>query len=497
MIRAARQPMDKLFMAAFGLVGLALGAKPISDNSTLVHLRTGVDIVAGLGIPRVDPYSATAAGSEWIVQSWLPAVAYGVAQKLDDAGRILLVFNGVLTALLALLVHRLARAGSPLRTLGAALTAVAISGPWWTPRPLLVGLACLALMILVVESPPAPEARFSGRRPWLLLPIAWVWVNSHGSFPLGALWLLATAIGCAFDERRLVTDRFRAGLWFAGGLVLACVNPLGPKLLLFPLVVGDRREVFRFIIEWKSANFQSDRGLVAAVAVGIAVVVLSRRRIPWRAALPAGLFLLLGLLAQRNLAPAGIAMAPALGLALAVRPDEAGEARHVADDPDERDDPGDPAEASGTGAHAPARRDRVLAVVMAVAAVVLVANAISNGALNLKAYPTEVMAEAERLGAFGPDKLVAMQDTAGCYRILRRGRAARVFIDDRYDMYPVAVSLDYKALLDANQKAFEVLDRRRVDSVLWQRSLPLVAALQERGWRETAGDKTWVLLQRA
>ena len=78
--------LDGLFAAAFGLVGLALGARPIGDNSTFVHLRTGVDIVAGRGIPRVDPYSATAEGATWVVQSWLPAVAYGLAQKLDDSG---------------------------------------------------------------------------------------------------------------------------------------------------------------------------------------------------------------------------------------------------------------------------------------------------------------------------------------------------------------------------------------------------------------------------
>jgi len=136
------------------------------------------------------------------VQSWLPAVAYGLAQRLDEGSGALVALNGALTGLLAYLVHRLARSGSTLRTVGAALVAVAVSGPWWSPRPLLVGLACLALTILVVQT---------ARRPWLLLPLAWVWVNSHGSFSLGAAWLLATAVGAAVDERRLVTDRFRAG----------------------------------------------------------------------------------------------------------------------------------------------------------------------------------------------------------------------------------------------------------------------------------------------
>ena len=473
MAEAARRPLDGLFAAAFGLVGLALGARPIADNSTLVHLRTGVDIVAGRGIPRDDPYSATAAGAKWVVQSWLPAVAYGLAQKLDDSGGALLVLNGALTALLALLVHRLASAGSPLRTLGGALVAVAVSGPWWSPRPLLVGLVCLALTILVVES---------GRRPWLLLPVVWVWVNSHGSFPLAGVWLVATAVGAALDERRLVTARFRAGLWFAGGLALACVNPLGPRLLLFPLTLGERQEVFRLVLEWRSANFQSGQGLVAAIGLAAAFVVLSRRRVPWAAAIPAGAFLVVGLVAQRNLAPAGIVLAPALGAALTRRHDRHEEA---ADEPREAEEP------------APSmKRERVAGALVALAAVAVLANAVAHGSLDLTSYPVKVVSQGERLGVFGPDQLVATHDTVGCYLILRRGRGAGVFIDDRYDMYPVEVSRDYLALLRAGPGALEVLDRRGVDAALWERRLPLVPALLARGWQEVAGDGRWVLLRR-
>jgi len=476
---SARRPLDGLFAAAFGLVGLALGARPIGDNSTFVHLRTGIDIVAGRGIPRVDPYSATAAGSKWVVQSWLPSVAYGLAQRIDGDGRALLILNGAVTAVLALLVHRLARAGSPLRTLAAALVAVSVSGPWWSPRPLLFGLGCLALTILVVEG---------GRRPWLLLPVAWVWVNSHGSFPLGAAWLLATALGCAIDERRLVTHRFKAGLWFAGGLLLGCLNPLGPRLLLFPLTLGGRRAIFRLITEWRPADFQSGPGIVAAVGLAAAMVMLSRRRIPWSAAVPAGLFVLLGLVAQRNLAPAGIVLAPALGLALTRSSTDGAAVAEVS--------VSEAGEKPATVTASPGRRDRLIAVLVGVVAVVLVGNAISYGALNLGDYPVEVVKAGDRLGVFGPGHLVATQDTVGCYLILRRGRGARVFIDDRYDMYPLRVSLDYVDLLRANPGSVEVLDRRGVDAVLWERSLPLVPALSERGWRELAGDKKWVLLAR-
>ena len=197
-------------------------------------------------------------------------------------------------------------------------------------------------------------------------------------------------------------------------------------------------------------------------------------------------------MAQRNLAPAGIVLAPALGLAL-TRRESAGE--EAAGDPAPA--PEGEAEAEPVAPTAgPGRRDRLVAVLVGVVAVVLVGNALSSGALALESYPVEVVQTGERIGAFGPDRVVATQDTVGCYLILRRGRGARVFIDDRYDMYPQKVSLDYVSLLRAGPGAVEVLDQRDVDAVLWDRSLPLVPALQQRGWREAAGDMRWVLLER-
>ena len=50
----------------------------------------------------------------------------------------------------------------------------------WAPRPLMVGLVLLGLTLLVAEGRiPAP----------VLLPVFWLWVNSHGSFPLGLVAL--------------------------------------------------------------------------------------------------------------------------------------------------------------------------------------------------------------------------------------------------------------------------------------------------------------------
>ncbi|MDQ4097099.1 MAG: hypothetical protein M3144_04435, partial [Actinomycetota bacterium] len=77
-LRRLKAPnLESLFVAALVLLGFRLGALPIADNSMLTHMRTGIDMVTGAGIPREDPFSYTARGTEWVVQSWLPEWTYG------------------------------------------------------------------------------------------------------------------------------------------------------------------------------------------------------------------------------------------------------------------------------------------------------------------------------------------------------------------------------------------------------------------------------------
>ena len=164
--------LEGLFVATFVLLGFRLGVRPIGDNSMFTHLRTGIDMVRAGSIPRTDPYSFTAEGSRWVVQSWLPEWTYGWAHQLGGY-RLVVLEQAVLVAALAWLVVRLARTGSPLRTAAAGLLTVGIGAPFWSPRPLLFGLVCMALTVTVVERK---------RTPWLLVPIVWLWVSSHGSF---------------------------------------------------------------------------------------------------------------------------------------------------------------------------------------------------------------------------------------------------------------------------------------------------------------------------
>jgi hypothetical protein len=467
-LRRLRAPsLESLFVATLVLLGFRLGALPIADNSMLTHIRTGIDMVSGHGIPREDPYSYTARGTEWVVQSWLPEWTYGWLHRLGGF-RLVVLQQAVLLAVLTWLITRLARSGSPLRTALAAGLAVGIAAPYWSPRPLLFGLLCMALTVTVVER---------RRSPWLLVPIVWLWVNSHGSFPLGAVYLAARAGGEWLDWKAWPRETVRY-LWaFLGSLLVAVLNPLGARLLTFPLTIGGKRSVFESVVEWQSPDFHRTGDRFALVLLAIALVLLFRARLTWRDSVPAMVFLVISLFAVRNFPLFAIVLAPVLQRILR-RPEGAAPRRA-------------PTESQ-------LRTNRALLATIGAGFVIFGTLTGVGDSLNLRAYPVEAATFLDRGGLLRQPHRIAHQDVVGNYLSFRYGRRVRVFIDDRVDMYPLRVSRDYADLLRGQPQALTVLGRYDVDVVLWERDLPLAQVLRASGaWREIFSDERWVVFQRA
>lgn len=451
-------------MAAVVLFGFRIGAQPIGDNSAFTHLRTGIDMARTGAIPRTDPYSYTAAGHDWVVQSWLPEWTYGWAYRIGGFELVVLE-QAILVAFLAWLVVRLARAGTPLRTALAGITAVGVGTALWSPRPLLFGLICFALMITIVER---------RRSIWLLVPVVWIWVNSHGSFPLGLAWLGARALGEALDWRAWPREAWRYVGGFGAGLAVSVVNPLGLSLLAFPLTLGEKSQAFRNIVEWRSPDFSRGGGYFALAFLALALVLLVRARVTWRDAVPVVAFVAAALFAARNIGPLAVVLAPVLGRAL------------------QRSDSAVPL--AGRSAGNP-RMNRAVLATVAAAFVVFGSLILVSDPIDTVGYPTASTTWLEEQGLLAEPHRIAHQEYVGNYMTLRYGTDARVFIDDRFDMYPLSLSRDYRILLDGRAGAMEVLERRRIDVVLWRSELPLVQILRASGWREVFSEEDYVVLR--
>lgn len=459
--------VEALVLATFALLGFGIGARPLGDNSSFLHLRTGIEILKTWHIPTADPYSFSAHGQPWVVQSWLASVTYGAAYRVAGVHLVVLL-DAVLMALLAVVVATLARTGVGPRTMASAGVAVILGALYWSPRPLIFGLVGLGLLVLVVER---------DHNPWWLVPIMWVWVNTHGSFPLGYAWLGLRLVGEAIDTRSLRRTRWKLAGISVVALAVSAINPLGPKLLAFPFSVGDKQAAFKHIVEWASPNFQTGQGMMTLVFLGLAVIIVGRAKLAWADTLPVAAFLVLGLFSARNLAPFAVVIAPALGRALR------------------------PTMPSSPAGNDPARRRLNMAAgaALGLLAIVFTASSLSGSGLALAPYPTKAESWLAANGLLDPARhRVVSQDWVGCYLILVRGLHGRVFIDDRVDMYPLSVSSDYEALLHGQSNSADILSRYGADVVLWQRKLGLPGILDARGgWRHAYEDRDWVVLTRS
>jgi hypothetical protein len=444
----------------FAALGLAIGARQLADNSFFTHLATGRLIVDSGHIPRSDPYTFTAHGASWVVQSWLPSTVYALLEDLAGLGAVRL-FMGGLTAAMGALVWRLTRPTQGLLVrLAIGILVLTIGASQWASRPLLVGLLALLATMLAVEG--GLSARW-------LLPIGWLWVNSHGSFPLGVVYVLAVLVGCRLDGTPSGPER--ASLrYLVGGIALGLVNPLGPRLLLFPVELLQRQDVLRFVREWQSPDFQSLGQRLFLLQMILTILALVRRP-SYRSAIPTAIFLAAALLGSRNIAVASLVFVPVLAGAWT--------------------------DVGALRADARPRIARAGLVATSGLLAVVALGAIGGPHVDLDRYPVasldfldehHVDLGSVRLG--GPERVGNLLE-------LRDGATGDVFFDDRFDMFPDAVNHDMSTLLAGRPGVEGIVDRWDLDLLLWPRTAPTAQILDgQDGWRRLRRDGDWVLLCR-
>jgi hypothetical protein len=457
-----RWPPTLAFVLGVGLSVWAgsIGLNRLSDNSFMTHLATGRLILGGGGIPRHDPYSFTAHAAPWVVQSWLASILYGWVDKAFG-GQGLRVLMGLTTAAIGAMTWRLTRPAQSLvgRILITGLV-IGVGTAVWSPRPLLIGLLMLTVALLAAEG---------GVPPWVLVPVFWIWVNTHGSFPLGLAALGALWLGRLADKRDASVEG-RCLRWALGGTVLGAVSPLGPTLLTFPVHLLGRMKVLSNIVEWQSPSFSSGWARLFLLQVLVAVLLLVRRP-SYRAAIPLVVFVAAALIGERNIAVAGLVVVPGMARGF-----------------------------EGIGSLRGDQRSPVSVVLLGavvLVAALMVSASLAQPAWDLSTFPVAPVAWLSQQGITAANVRMATSDTTGNYLELLHGAQAHAFIDDRVDMYPAKVVDDYLVLSHASPGWAQVLDQRHVDLVLWERSSPLTGLLSDSGrWRVLYQDKDWSVMCR-
>jgi hypothetical protein len=239
------------------------------------------------------------------------------------------------------------------------------------------------------------------------------------------------------------------------------VNPYGPSLVLFPLALMGRSSVLSNVAEWQSVNLHSATGALYAMWFFLTLVALARSKPRRGELLLTIVFLFLGWWAVRNVAITVAVTLPVVGRAF------------------RRDEPRSDANAVASP---------LLVVVVCLVGLLLVARSLALPDFDVKRYPRGALAALDKEHRLG-GRLLTTDAWAG-YVIYKYWPEQHVFFDDRYDMYPVKITEAYNKLLSLKPGWERVLDRYRINTVIWPKDGALSEALVHLpGWKLARTDK--------
>src|SRR5207253_9923191 len=89
---------------------------------------------------------------------------------------------------------------------------------------------------------------------------------------------------------------------------------------------------------------------------------------------------------------------------------------------------------------------RPAAIALAAIAVVSMAVAATGPVYNFNGYPVAAVTWADRNGLLTSNARVVSRDFVGNYLEVRYGTRVKVFLDDRFDMFPTSVVEDFSSL---------------------------------------------------
>lgn len=461
-----------MFAAFFAVAAMSLAAsEPAKDPDLFWHLASGGWMLDHGRLLDRDVFSSTREGAPYAVGQWLGQLVLALAFRAGGWAGIELVraaLVGIATLFLARAVLRLQPhpgwAALPI------VAAILVSRLAWGDRPQLFTVALFPVFLDVLL-----RARIGGgtRALVLLPPLAFLWANLHGAFPLGLALVLAFTV-----EALLVRHPLRRafGLVLIASAVATQLNPATAGALAWAASYASSPG--RHVVEERPTDVLSPAGLLYALlllaSLGSALV-LGRAGILARVGPPllwAGLvvpFALLGLAIQRQLPYACDVLAPFVAAAL-------------------------PAALRRAPASAPLvpRRPAVAVVAALVAVASLIAVLAAPREPDLGAYPVAALAPLRTTrGA-----LLNEYDWGGY--LIYAAPERPVFIDGRgAALYVPDVLAEWTQAVEVRAGYADVLARRDIGVVLLRPHRPLVAALRERGWPVVAEERDrWILLAR-
>ena len=291
-------------LLVLGVVLTVKASARLHNTDTYFHLRFGHEFAHRPTLVR-DPGSVTSFGTaHWVPTQWLPQVVMARTEDAFGLAGVAWLFGLLFLSLALALYWCCRRVAEPLVcAVGVALVLVACS-PGLSMRPQMV-----SYLLVAVTAGLWLGARTTGRAPWVLVPLTWVWTMCHGMWPAGILIGLAAVVGLALDRShppRILARMAAVPLLSAAAVLL---TPAGPGLFGAVLRVSSRARYFH---EWRPTDFHEPYALVLLALLALAVVPRLRapEPAPWFEVAMIGLAVLFGVYSTRTVPVSACLVAP-------------------------------------------------------------------------------------------------------------------------------------------------------------------------------------------
>jgi len=300
-----------------------LNTHPIRPHDFWWHMAAGREVVTTRLVPTVDTHSFTATGTPYPAYQvyWFAEAIFYLIYTLGGPALIVFTHSLIVTTAYALtlwLAYRLTRNWRIAAI--ATLFAAALGMSDWNVRPQAFTFWLAPLFLLAVDA-----YRRQPRRGLLVVfPLGMaLWVNCHGSFPLG---LLLIGLWLADEVWRLATkpegrsESPSAGrltaptIALATGLLGCLLNPAGLGILTYVRDLTSDPAVQQLVPEWAPPTFDTLHGglFLVALLTTAALLAISPRRPTFYELASFLAFGALGLRTTRGAIWFGLVMAPTL-----------------------------------------------------------------------------------------------------------------------------------------------------------------------------------------
>lgn len=457
------------------LTGPQLGHRILSDPDIWWHLRNGEYLVETGHFLRHDLYSFTTYGRSWINPEWVSELPYYFAWRyFGERGLFFVLIAATEVIVLGIFYLSYLRTGNIKSAFLASWVAILLASVSFGPRTVLLGWICLLIECIVLW-----KFREGRNLIWLLPPLFAVWINAHGSWLIGIVFLLIyIASGCVQGSwGSIFAIRWTRGqLRKLSAMTLLSVaalflNPYGWRLVAYPFEYAFRLKLNLGITEeWQSLNFHSGRGKFTLLTFALIPLLnlLRRRRWLLTEVLFAALAIYSAVTYIRFLVLAAVILCPFMASDLFfVRP--------------YRKD-----------------RDRPFAnalVILGLAMMVWLRFPSQTQLQDSAAqnYPSRARAY---LAGFHPQGRVLNDYNWGGYLIWNT-RQIPVFIDSRVDIFEQqGILADYVAATNLTN-TLSVLDRHAIRYVLFPKTAAIVYLLEQLpAWKTDYDDGSTILLER-